>query len=480
MTFTQSLHTAMDTSDGRAYIERVKKVVHDQLGTLDATARIEDTHYFNHSAIPDFIVTWPGEKGERRIYLRDSYESIVAGDDEHYLAKIQPVLLSLDSSEEPLEELAAHIEQRGTPETGKSRTLVTDVDALEVIGQTDSEAPSPLGALIRANFVRGARGHIDQGRASHLLAVSSAADSSETPENQQAIEALVANSFIEDAAYRINRTASLIDIAMHLSGQRLHASFADIGGRLSLAELRTLIPWLLSQAQSAANTDFWGHVGTLMTFKDLEDIRGEIKSIDVTPLVRANAEHWEAHWAYLGLARPTEGDKVDAQRAPHWSFENGRLGVDVGPHRILVAQNGQLIKGREGTSSARWEDLRQSLAGRRLAAVSLQGIHRSVTVSAEQSPDVRSDVEDVVASLEDQYFITAATVRALAPGDREGTTDLKVDFHSATIHAPGGASIRDLAEMSGTVLAHQRPIPPDTLASLLTNTTPGEETADIG
>ena len=50
MTFTDALHSAMDTFDGLAYIDRVKRVVREQLKELDATAHIEDTHYFNHSA----------------------------------------------------------------------------------------------------------------------------------------------------------------------------------------------------------------------------------------------------------------------------------------------------------------------------------------------------------------------------------------------------------------------------------------------
>ena len=66
MDFLESLRSAMDTTDQFAYIERVKRVVHRELEGLDPTAQIADTKYFNHSAIPDFILRWPGERGERR------------------------------------------------------------------------------------------------------------------------------------------------------------------------------------------------------------------------------------------------------------------------------------------------------------------------------------------------------------------------------------------------------------------------------
>ena len=249
MTFTEALRTAMDTTDPRAYIERVKSVVASELRLLDVSAEVADTQYFNHSAVPDFVVTWPSERGERRIFLRDSYESIEAGDDEHYLAKIEPVLLSLDEAAPDFDRLSPRQVERS------ARTLVTNVEAIEVIGKSAGHDSSPLANLVRANFIRGARGHIDQARAGALIDTPALELHTESL-GQQDLHALITDSFFEDAAARITRTARLIDLALHATGDDLREGLGSIGGKLSLAELRHLLPWLLTQREAVQNEAF--------------------------------------------------------------------------------------------------------------------------------------------------------------------------------------------------------------------------------
>ncbi|MFD6516598.1 hypothetical protein [Rhodococcus sp. NPDC060176] len=463
MTFTASIRAAMDTADGLEYIDRVKAVVRQQLEELDNTAHIDDTHYFNHSAVPDFVVRWPGERGERRIYLRDSYSSIAAGDDTHYLSKAEPVLLSLEGIEDR-ETPSPEIHNTG-PLTPLSRTLVTDVSAVEVIAGVNGTETSPLSGLVRANFIRGARGNIDHHKAELLVDGSSDIDTRLDPDG---LATLISDSFVEDAAARINRTAQLIELATHATSEDLQARISLAGGALSLAELRHLLPWLLTQPQAIENTAFWRYIGTMMSFDDIERIRDDITELDISPLINANADHWEANWAYLGVSRrPVTDEPATMMPSSHnyrWSFESGRLGIDVGTQRILVAKNGRLIKARDNISAASWENLRGPLANYRLARVALHGIRRSITIDAEQSPDVRSDVEDVATSLDDRYYVTEATIRVSSTTTTNGLSDLLVDFGGSTVHARSGASIRDLTTIAGQVLNFRQPLTPDEIA----------------
>ncbi|MBF4999326.1 hypothetical protein IRT45_19445 [Nocardia sp. BSTN01] len=472
MTFTSSLREAMDTTDGLAYIERVKTVVRNQIQRLDNTARIEDTQYYNHSAIPDFVVTWPGERGERRIYLRDSYSSIAAGDDERYLGKFEPVLLALDNDDS----------RRGigdpvgsSARTVSPRTLVTDAEAVEIISGEDNtaSAESPINSLVRANFVRGGKGHIDHDRAE--LLVDGRADNSA---GIDAIADIIADSFVEDAALRITRTAQLIDFAMNGPGAGREIQ-SVAAGKLSLAEIRHLLPWLLSQPAASENYVFWRFIGNLMTFDELELIREDIAGMDISPLIWANSDVWEAKWAYLGVSRI-----VDEQSGPNpslfrWSFDSGRLSVDIGgDQRVLIARNGKLIRAREGRSSAAWDDLQAPLSAYRLARVVLRGIRRSVSIDAVESPDVRSDVEDVANSLEDRYYVTEATLRVPSSTSEDGQTDLVVDFGGSIIRAKDSASIRDLITVASQVLNYRSPVDSATLNQILGASNSGVSESD--
>lgn len=141
--------------------------------------------------------------------------------------------------------------------------------------------------------------------------------------------------------------------------------------------------------------------------------------------------------------------------------------VDLGAQRILLAQNGQLVKARGGSSSATWDAISRPLAGQRIASVALHGIWRSVTVNAEQSPDVRGDVDDVTEPLEDQYFVSHVAVRTLAPGDTEGTTDVRVDFGGSIVHAPAGSSLKDLATITARILNYRDPASPEQMVTIL-------------
>ena len=90
-----------------------------------------------------------------------------------------------------------------------------------------------------------------------------------------------------------------------------------------------------------------------------------------------------------------------------------------------------------------------------------------MTVNAEQSPDVRGDVDDVTEPLEDQYFVSHVAARKLAPGDTEGTTDVRVDFGGSIVHAPAGPSLKDLATITARILNYRDPASPEQMVTIL-------------
>lgn len=476
MTFIEALNAAMDTPNGRDYIDRVKNVVREQLQELDQTAVVEDTHYFNHSAIPDFSLSWPGESGRRNVFLRDSYESIRAGNDEGYLAALEPVFISLDATredrsadeshsepsesyKEPPSEILTMSERARRPRS--PRTLVTDVAAVDVLLGGQPADASPLGTLVRANFVRGARGHIDRQRAEQLIRPR---DTSSSNEDRSL---LIRDSFAEDAALRITRTAQLIDLAMADAGDHFtDSAMAALSGKLSLAELRSLLPWLLAQPKAASNRAFWRELGQMMTFGDLERIRDSLGTLDLTPLIKANSDVWTVNWSYLGLSTPRDNSSEDQLHPSLWSFTGGRLCADVGEERLQFAKNGQLVGSRPASSAARWADVADSLTAYRLSGVALQGIRRSVSIDAGRSDDIRRDIEEVTASLDDEYFVTHVRMRVPAPGKNEGTSEIEVDFGAGVVKSSEGASIQSLLSVLGRVLKYRNPLPPEIIEEL--------------
>ena len=456
MTFVETLNAAKDTRDAEEYVARVKAAVSEELNTLDSSAVIEHTSYFNHSAIPDLVLTWPREKATRSIFLRHSYQSVVDADDVEYLAGKQPVFMSLDTRES--EDRRAESTLRES--SSSARTLITDPTAVDVIA-SDGAAGSPLADLVRANFIRGGRGLIDENRAASLVGSTQATEPSGR-------EHLISESFSEDAAARITRTAQLIALAMDPEFSVPGEDESPlIGGKLSVAELRHLLPWLLGQDVARANSQFWRHLGDYVTFAELENIRAELADLNLTPFVSANANRWSAKWAYVGVATPVEGDDTYQLRSDYWSFRHGgALGIDVGEQRLSVAHNGQLVsKGRDGTSSATWDRIKDAVASDRLARIDLRGITRSVILNAERSPDIRSDIQKVTDSLDDSYTVNEVAIRTKAP-EEEGSTEIEVKFDNELVIANSGASVTDMARVALQVLNYRAPVPERSVRAL--------------
>lgn len=466
MTFVEILNAAKDTRDADEYVSRVKTAVAAELSAMDPSGVIDDTRYFNHSAIPDLVLRWPREKSSREIFLRHSYQSVVDSDDVEFLARNEPVFFSLDTRERDDQTAEQQLDETA----GTSRTLLTDPSAVDVIRDNAAEE-SPLVDLVRANFIRGGKGLIDGPRATSL--VSSAQPETEVSQREQ----LIAQSFSEAAAARITRTAQLIGLALDpefaIPGD---GEIGFIGGKLSIAELRHLVPWLLRQEAAVSNQRFWRHLGDYVTFAELEGIRADLADLDITPLIAGNADRWSAKWAYVGLSVPVEGDETFSLRSDFWSFKGGAaLGIDIGDQRLSLAHNGQLAsRGRGGTSSATWDSIRTAVSSDRLARIDLRGITRSVILHAERSPDIRADIEKVTDSLDDSYTVNEVVVRALAPGE-EGSTEIEVNFDSAIVTASSGAAITDLARVALQVMNYQAPATDEVVAALFT---PHEPTND--
>ncbi|MFL1377339.1 hypothetical protein [Nocardiopsis protaetiae] len=461
MTFAENLDSAKDTSDADSYISRVKAAVAAKLQDLDSSATIQDTNYFNHTAIPDFVVTWPKEKSKRGIFLRHSYDSFIAYDDIKHLAKLDPVVLSLNTHPPTKIEREDLNRRMGS----SSHLLLTDPHAVDVISELEANG-SPLLKLVRANFIRGGRGFIDQHRAAiltGLINLPSLTNQGESPPDD-----LVSESFTEDAATRITRTAQLISLAFNSN-----YPFSEtverplIRGKLSATELRYLIPWLLKQRQAIANEDLWRHLGDLISFADIENIRSALLNLDLTPLVAANSKKWVAKWAYVGASLPADDDETYLRRSSFWSFQgSGAMGINIGNQRLSVAHNGQLAsKTRDGATTS-WDSVRGTLERDQLSRIDLRGITRSVILHAERSPDIRTDVRKVTDNLGDSYTVNEVALKTSAPNGEEGNSEIIVKFDNAIVQASSGASIFDLARICMQVLNFSSPSSDDQLASL--------------
>lgn len=445
------------------YIHRVKGLIREKIYELDKEAVVEDTFYFNHSAIPDFVVTWSGQKTGRDFYLRGSYASIIAADDVGSTASVDPVYLSLDANKDFLTESPPISPAMIAAEPKKSGyTLLTDVRAMnEILQPTAPSEVSPLTTLVKSSFIRGGRGLIDEDRAESLVTTTD--KGSDKPDLLE----VVRESFSEIAATKMERTAAIIDLALETEGQEKKPDFSLdlLSGRLSDTELHAILPWLLSQGRVTQDVFFWKRIGDMTSLRDIEAIAHDIEGLNLDLLVKANATSWKAKRTYLGISRKIETDDdqdgVETKKANAplgWSFQSGNLSLDDGVHRVVFSSDGRSLPGRDETRIPEWGEVKEQLSDFRLAAVNLRGITRSVRIDAEQSDDIRQDVEDVAVSLDDSYSVSEVALKFTPRETRSGAAAVNIRFSKALATTDGGATLADLTRASLQVLAYRAPV----------------------
>lgn len=144
------------------YAHEVHKVVQDELRHSSSSPHVEGTGYFNHTAIPDFILTWPGSKTERSLYLRGSYEAVLAMEDVTETSQESAIFLGLNQPNGEVVEAEPAPEALKVRVRGTQAAMVTDVAALgsntEAAGKDTVSTRGPLGNLISSNILRGGRG----------------------------------------------------------------------------------------------------------------------------------------------------------------------------------------------------------------------------------------------------------------------------------------------------------------------------------
>ena len=173
--YVERIREASQIYDMDDFVGAVQSATIDALVSVDPSVVIERTGYFNHSAIPDFMLSWAGTGLARPLFIRNSYEELLAGeggmdeaaDDSSWFGNDVTVAISGDGRSESASTSFSK-EVLDEREGLSGSRLLTDAWALEEVGTSLPRTDSPVHALVAQNFLRRARGVVDVGDASAL------------------------------------------------------------------------------------------------------------------------------------------------------------------------------------------------------------------------------------------------------------------------------------------------------------------------
>jgi hypothetical protein len=428
---TDAMLGADDETDLLSYMGLVKSAVIRSVEELDSAVDIKDTGYFNHSAVPDLVLSWP-DHPDRPLYVRRSYAEIAASHDVDRLADADPVLLSVGASL-PGDSLWGETTFAAMRDRGRG-VLITDAAAMDALSVGGMVAATPISGAVTAAILPSGHGLLDAATAERVTTPSA--------ELVESLEAVLA----PEALVSLSR---LLDVIAATAGGDLPV---DEGEPFLMDEVRELLPWLLG-GEVEVSREIWRFIAERITLKHLEALGSDLAGYDLTSLCRFGASRWEAQRASLGLAlRDEDGGRANSDG---WSVQGKLLTCEIGDRAFRFTTYGQAIKERGTRSSAAWELLRPRVNGATARQVVLRGLARSIRVNAEESPDVQADVESIVSTVRDRYYVDEMTVRY---GRSEEARFVRVLLGDAIAFNQGRASVRDLMVALADIAAYRTPV----------------------
>jgi len=310
MTLQQEVVAALDVPAWDESIAAVKGVVANALRRIDRTAEIADTNYFNHSFVPDFVLTWPREAGRTRdVFLRlDDSDAFIAGDIT-YLGGTRPVLLGLAG----LETSAEPGTSVGKTAAREASVMVTDAAAVEELAEPTATAD--FRHVLPASLLKGGRGWITKSAAADLTSAA-------------------ANFFAGARAHDTEPIAQaaplLADVLDDNQGSRLvnlgRIVWEATGGDPTQFPVTTDLAsvddsGLLFLLEEAPSDDpaFWRSIGRTVTLDRLLAL-GVREPPNLAPFVRANADRLLARALLVKGSQPRLDDETSS-----WIVQAGAL-----------------------------------------------------------------------------------------------------------------------------------------------------------
>jgi hypothetical protein len=311
MTLQQEVMDGLNIPSWDDSIHAVKRVLANALRRVDRTATITDTNYFNHSFVPDFVVTWPSEPGRTRdVFLRlDDSDNFIAGDIA-YLGDTRPVLLGLAGLPVAAEPSASFDRQAAAKEAS---VMVTDAAAVEELGEPPATAD--FRHILPAAMLKGGRGWITETAAATLTSAASdfftGARSHDTDPIAQAAPTLT--EALDDR--QSTRLVNLGRIVWEATGGD-PAQFPVTTDLAGVDDSGLL--FLLDEAPSD-DPEFWRSIGRMVTLERLLGL-GVSDPPNLAPFIRANADRLSARVLLVKGSQPRLDEATNK-----WAVHGGAL-----------------------------------------------------------------------------------------------------------------------------------------------------------
>ncbi|QHY96651.1 hypothetical protein SSPS47_16205 [Streptomyces sp. S4.7] len=424
----------------------VKHVVAKELQSLDPKTEIKATDYFNHTFIPDFVLTWGSgnQRPTRDIYLRFSVDAPLIRRDLKSLHEESPAFIAISDGARPSgsdpESLAYQYDD----------CLLSSTAALEAIAREDSQ--TPVTQMLKASLLQGGKGYLIGNSAAEVQRAVSHADAAllrlDGPEVSASVRSM--NDYLSPAfSSRIERVMQVMWVSQGGDAERFPGTH-ETAAALSSGELTQILPFLLS-LEDVANNDFWRNLGENLSIGHLQELEHWRGSMNLNLLVNANLDRITARGAAVDQIQPDLFDDLDGP--PYWEVVDFHLHLRCGAVDFKFVDDRRKISHRKEMGIApRWFEIEP-----RLDRYGIEGIE--FTSPGSKTRIRSSTTEGLRESMDMQALSEAlgefARVMAVELRWPRSLHNIDIDFDGSAVESVGVALSPHILSYVGLDLLRQ-------------------------
>lgn len=340
----ESIGEALDEIDPQRSFVRIKGILARLLKEVNPEIRVKVTTYFNHTHVPDMVVSWPldPDLGDRYLYLRTTTDIDDLFHDMQFLApEDRPIVLSLGDFTPSNDARTLHHSSM------ERHALVLDLAALSVL--TAHTGEHSAGRLASRAIIEGGQGLLDERDAEELSSrVTSGvrgARIGDRTTTDAAIES-ASSSLFPVAAQRL--TAFLTSL---WQGTGLPATALENAPRRGFDLDASSLTYLL-EGDEIEDAEFWDRMVRRIALPQVLQSR-----IPDTPNFQHLMDQAMDVWRARACA-VMHGPSAIARSGDHpwrWTVDSGLLKLHARDFRVHVAQKRAALNVRETYSLPPYE-----------------------------------------------------------------------------------------------------------------------------
>jgi hypothetical protein len=324
-------------------VNSIKDGIADNFRAADAKVEVHSTEYFNNTYSPDLVLTWPGTKEKRLVYLRANSnpqylqeDIVLLGDEDH------SILMPLAASAVAAQETTVELELQAL--SSKHKVLVANSDSLQALAPGLKK--SPYVGLISRAVLQGGKGVIRKPRAETITETVTDAFTSASHSSPEHIEEAVQAAALALDTPRSNAINSFMQALWIASGEPASTFPVTVA---SLPSIDSSSLSFLLEMDDLDDDEFWSRLGADIEIESILASGVVGSPANLQRLMKANASRLRAR-----VCRVVEAASGVMENS--WFLGAGGLGLNIADFSAIFTNSRIADLKMEGVDSRQTVD----------------------------------------------------------------------------------------------------------------------------